>query len=59
MNELKIMREQLGLTQSQFAIKLGIPLRTYKRWESGQVPKNLKNLLKILYDERSEKVNES
>lgn len=57
MNELKIMREQLGLTQSQFAIKLGIPLRTYKRWESGQVPKNLKNLLKIIFDERSEKIN--
>lgn len=55
MNELKIMREQLGLTQSQFAIKLGIPLRTYKRWESGQVPRNLKNLLKVIFEERSEK----
>lgn len=55
MNELKIMREQLGLTQSQFAIKLDIPLSTYKRWESGHVPKNIKNLLKILFDERSEK----
>lgn len=55
MNELKIMREQLGLTQSQFAIKLDIPLSTYKRWEAGKVPKNIKNLLEILFDERSKK----
>lgn len=57
MNELKIMREQLGLSQSQFAIKLGVPLRTYQRWESGRMPKNIENLLKIIFDERSEKVN--
>lgn len=57
MNELKAIRKQLGLTQSQFAIKLDIPLSTYKRWESGQVPKNIKNLLKLLLNERSEKVN--
>lgn len=55
MNELKAIREQLGLTQSQFAIKLGVPLRTYKRWESGQMPKNIANLLKIIFAERSEK----
>lgn len=50
MNELKTIREQLGLTQSQFAIKLDIPLSTYKRWESGKVPKNIKNLLAILFE---------
>lgn len=55
MNELKIMREQLGLSQSQFAIKLGVPLRTYQRWESGRMPENIKNLLKIIFDERSKK----
>lgn len=59
MNELKAIRKQLGLSQSQFAIKLDIPLSTYKRWESGKVPKNIKNLLEILFEERSEKVNES
>lgn len=59
MNELKAIRKQLGLTQSQFAIKLDIPLSTYKRWESGNTPKNIKNLLEILFEERSEKVNES
>lgn len=59
MNELKTMREQLGLSQSQFAIKLDIPLSTYKRWESGKVPKNIKNLLKIIFEERGETVNES
>lgn len=55
MNELKAIREQLGLTQSQFAIKLDVSLSTYKRWEAGQVPKNFQNLLKILLEERSEK----
>lgn len=33
---LKEMREKTGLSQSKFAKKVGIPVRTYQNYEQGQ-----------------------
>ncbi|MEQ9549446.1 MAG: helix-turn-helix transcriptional regulator [Coleofasciculus sp. G3-WIS-01] len=33
---LKILREQLNLTQEELARRCRIPLRTYVRWETGE-----------------------
>lgn len=32
---IKEMRQQTGLSQSQFAEKFGIPVRTIQKWEIG------------------------
>ncbi len=34
--KLKAAREKLGLSQSQMADKLGVPVRTLQRWEQNQ-----------------------
>ena len=34
--KLKAAREKLGLSQSQMAEKLGVPVRTLQRWEQNQ-----------------------
>lgn len=36
MNTLKNKRETTSLTQLQFAQKIGIPIRTYQRYESNE-----------------------
>ena len=36
MNNIKIKRKLAGFTQSQFAKKIGIPLRTYLRYEADE-----------------------
>lgn len=35
-NKLKAAREQLGLTQRQFAERLGVPYQTFVQWEQDQ-----------------------
>lgn len=50
MNELKQIRKKLGLTQSQFCAKIGIPLRTYQRWEKGEISSNMASLIKFLIE---------
>ena len=34
--EIKEMRSKLGLTQEQFAAKIGVTFCTVNRWESGK-----------------------
>ena len=34
-NEMQLLRERTGLTQSAFSRKFHIPLRTLQRWERG------------------------
>ena len=36
--EIKAAREALGLTQTQAAAAVYVPLRTWQRWESGDAP---------------------
>lgn len=38
MNTIKQLRQQTGLSQSQFAKKFHINVRTLQRWEQGQTP---------------------
>lgn len=33
--ELKVLRQQMGLTQKELAEKLGVPWNTVARWEVG------------------------
>ena len=35
-NEIKLLRERLGLTQDAFAFRLGVAPYTVRRWESGK-----------------------
>ena len=34
--DVKKLREKLGLTQDEFAVKLGVAPFTIRRWESGK-----------------------
>ena len=34
--DVKELRKQLGLTQDEFAVKLGVAPYTVRRWESGK-----------------------
>lgn len=36
--QLRAARESLALTQTDVATALGVDLRTYQRWESGEAP---------------------
>ncbi len=53
MNEIKALRKGVNLTQSQFAKKFDIPLRTLQCWEIGQrkppdyVPKLLEKIIEL------------
>lgn len=38
MNNIKQLRQQTGLSQSRFAKKFHINVRTLQRWEQGQTP---------------------
>ena len=43
------IRAQLGLTQEQMAITMGVRVRTIARWEaSGKVPKTAATLMRLL-----------
>lgn len=35
MDEIKTLRKKLGLTQAEFAVKLGVAEFTVRRWEKG------------------------
>jgi DNA-binding transcriptional regulator YiaG len=35
--DIKTLRLQLGLTQTQFAVKLGVSFPSVNRWENGKV----------------------
>jgi putative transcriptional regulator len=35
-DKIKQLRKQLGLTQTQFAGKIGVHLQTISRWERGE-----------------------
>lgn len=35
MHPIKVLRERKGLTQKQFSILTGIPVRTLQNWEGG------------------------
>jgi transcriptional regulator with XRE-family HTH domain len=44
--DVKALRERLGLSQAQFADRIGVKQATVSRWESGQpVPKPTMKLL--------------
>lgn len=51
---VKEMRTRLGLTQSEFAEKYNIPIRTIQNWECGhrECPQYVLELLefKVMYD---------
>ena len=51
--DVKKMRQRLGLTQDEFAVKLGVAPYTVRRWESGktQPSRMAKRLLKIIQEE--------
>lgn len=48
--ELKQLRKQIELSQSQFAKKYGIPVRTLQKWEQG-VAEPLPYLMALIQDE--------
>ncbi|NEQ30223.1 MAG: helix-turn-helix transcriptional regulator [Leptolyngbya sp. SIO4C5] len=57
--ELRIQRTDLS--QAEFAVKCGIPLRTYQRWVSGQTeakltPQQWKTLMQLLKVESAEEI---
>jgi putative transcriptional regulator len=62
--DLKNVRAELAMSQSQFARAFGLPLRTYQKWESGEkspsgaaamflrlIVKDPQGILKALSDE--------
>ncbi len=58
------LRERTGLTQEQFASKLGVTFPTINRWEHGRARpsplalKQIENLLRELGDEGSDLIKE-
>lgn len=66
--EIKKLREQLGMTQDAFAELCGVSLRTVQNWENGKkIPESTKRLLKFIalkdetvssYDSQSERVQD-
>lgn len=58
------LRERTGLTQEQFASKLGVTFPTINRWEHGRARpsplalKQIENLLRELGDESSDLIKE-
>ena len=45
---IKAARERAGLSQSQAAVELEVPLSTLQAWEQGKNKPNAENLLKLL-----------
>lgn len=45
--KIRKLREAKDLTQEFMAHELGVSLKTYGRWESGETPLKVKDLLKI------------
>lgn len=41
------LREEMGLSPSQAAQLIGMPLQTYKRWESGLAKRGIEKLIGI------------
>lgn len=46
-NKIKKIRLQLGLSQSEFAKKTGLKLKTLQFWEQGRRKPGVKNLMLI------------
>lgn len=53
MNKVKDLRKQADLSQSQFAEKYGIPVRTLQKWEQGAA-EPLPYLMALIQDEITE-----
>lgn len=45
-NKMARLRQEAGLTQQQLANKIGVDLRTVRRWESGMTPSG-RSLIKL------------
>lgn len=63
-NKIKEVRQELGLTQEQFAVKLGVTFPTVNRWENLKTkpsPLALQKLRKlmIIHQKRKSLVNEN
>ena len=46
-NDIKVIREKLGLTQEDMAARLGVSWPTVQRWESGKNKPSKSNLIRI------------
>lgn len=46
-DRVKELRKELGLTQTQFAMKIGSTQRQVSFWESGQIEPNIFWLIKL------------
>lgn len=58
--ELKNIRNDRGLTQSEAADKLGISLRTYQNWEaSDEIPKSKLIIIRNIFVDKSNAFNEN
>lgn len=45
--ELKSWREREGLSKEAAAVRLGVSLATYVRWEAGKIPRSLAGIAAI------------
>jgi phage repressor protein C with HTH and peptisase S24 domain len=53
--DIKNIREELGLTQSEFANRVGVALRTIQNWESGKIiPESKISLLRNIASKKNE-----
>lgn len=58
--ELKELRNSKGLTQTEFAEKLGINIRTVQNWEGGtNIPKSKEMLIRSIFVKRNEYFEEN
>lgn len=46
-DKIRAIRERLGLTQAQFAYKIGVTVTTISRWEKGRCAPHQKAVDKI------------
>ncbi len=63
-NKIKEVRQELGLTQEQFAVKLGVTFPTVNRWENLKTkpsPLALQKLRKLMitHQKRKSLINEN
>lgn len=45
MSEIASIRKQLGLSQAEFARRLGVTQSTVSRWETGEIPVRERDVL--------------
>lgn len=52
--DIKKLREQLGLTQEELAVKIGVSIRTVQNWESGgKIPESTLRLLQLISEDET------